>query len=277
MNALLQRLAVCSWSLRAKSPAELVHAASAVGINKVQLALDPLRAQPRVWGDAGKILADGGISIVSGMFGCVGEDYLTLDSIRRTGGVLPDATWAATWGNIRKIIPIAASLKLNLVTFHAGFIPKDRSDPLYSKIRARLIGIADAFGEFGIELGFETGQEEAAALNHFLQTLGRPNVGVNFDPANMLLYGSGDPVGALRTLAPHVKQIHIKDARRAPLTGAWGTETVVGEGEVDWQKFFEALREIKFGGHLVIEREGGHDRIADVKRAKELVERAVRQ
>jgi L-ribulose-5-phosphate 3-epimerase len=276
MNNISDRLAVCSWSLRPRSPRELVQAARAVGINKVQLALDPLRAEPQIWGNAGKILSDNGIRVVSGMFGCVGEDYSTLETIRRTGGVACDETWPATWGNIRKLVPVAAAHQLNLVTFHAGFIPKDASDPMFSKIRARIIGIADAFGEFGVEIGFETGQEDAETLKHFLQTLGRPNVGVNFDPANMLLYGSGDPIWALRTLAPHVKQIHIKDAKRATVAGGWGTETVVGEGEVDWQRFFETLREIKFGGCLVIEREGGENRIADVKRAMELVVRAGR-
>lgn len=274
MSNISDRLAVCSWSLRASTPQELAQSVRAVGVHKVQLALDPLRSEPHIWGNAGKILADNGITIVSGMFGCVGEDYSSLESIRRTGGVARDETWAATWGNIRRHVPIAAALGLKLVTFHAGFIPKDASDPLFSKIRARLIGIADAFGEFGVELGFETGQEDAETLNHFLQTLGRPNVGVNFDPANMLLYGSGDPIFALRTLAPHLKQIHVKDAKRATVAGAWGTEAVVGEGEVDWQRFFDALREVNYRGHLVIEREGGNDRIADVKRARELVVRA---
>jgi sugar phosphate isomerase/epimerase len=276
MSNISDRIAVCSWSLRAHSPQELAQSALSVGINKVQLALDPLRAEPHIWGNGGKILADSGISIVSGMFGCVGEDYSSLESIRHTGGVGRDETWAANWGNIRRHVPIAAALGLKLVTFHAGFIPRDASDPMFSKIRARIIGIADAFGEFGVELGFETGQEDAETLKHFLQTLGRPNVGVNFDPANMLLYGSGDPIFALRTLAPHLKQIHIKDAKRATVAGAWGKETVVGDGEVDWQRFFDVLREVNYRGHLVIEREGGNDRIADVKRAKELVVRAAR-
>ena len=35
------------------------------------------------------------------MFGCVGEDYSTLDTIRVTGGIAPDATWEQNWKNIR--------------------------------------------------------------------------------------------------------------------------------------------------------------------------------
>ncbi len=276
MNNIADRLAVCSWSLRPRSPQELAQSARAVGIHNVQLALDPLRTEPHIWGNAGKILADNGVSVVSGMFGCVGEDYSTLGSIRRTGGVVPDATWAATWANIRRLVPSAAAQGLKLVTFHAGFIPRDVNDPMYSKVRARISGIADAFAEFGVELGFETGQENAVVLKDFLDELGKPNVGVNFDPANMLLYGSGDPIKSVRWLAPHLKQCHIKDARRSSSAGNWGKETVAGMGEVDWRQFFQALRDMDFEGHLVIERESGDDRIGDVIHARDLVLRLAR-
>ena len=87
------RLAVCSWSLQPTSPDDLVQKLKATGILRVQLELDPLRDTPKVWGDTEKVLREAGITVVSGMVRCLGEDYATLDSIRVTGGIAPDATW----------------------------------------------------------------------------------------------------------------------------------------------------------------------------------------
>jgi len=86
---LSERLAVCTWSLQPSGPADLIRDLATVGLNRVQLALDPLREHPETWGNAQDDLARAGVRVVSGMFGTVGEDYSTLDSIRRTGGVVP--------------------------------------------------------------------------------------------------------------------------------------------------------------------------------------------
>ena len=105
-----------------------------------------------------------------------------------------------------------------------------------------------------------------------LRKLGRSNVGVNFDPANMLLYDSGESINALRTLWPWVKQCHIKDAHRPKSPGTWGEEVPAGAGQVDWKQFFAALREGQFQGWCAIEREAGTERVRDIVRAKEFVE-----
>jgi L-ribulose-5-phosphate 3-epimerase len=97
---------------------------------------------------------------------------------------------------------------------------------------------------------------------------------VNFDPANMILYDKGNPIEALRLLGPWVCQVHIKDARRTKVPGTWGEEVVLGTGEVDWPAFFAALREAKFAGDCVIEREAGSQRVADIRTAKEVVLKA---
>ena len=163
--------------------------------------------------------------MVSGMFGCVGEDYSTLESIRLTGGIAPDATWAENLGNIQSEAALAATLGFKLVTFHAGFLPlrrvrsglrqNGRTSPYYrGLVRGRQLTLA-----------LETGQETAAALRQLLLRLDRPNVGVNFDPANMILYGKGNPIEALGVLGPWIRQVHIKDATRArtPGTGPRGS------------------------------------------------------
>jgi len=274
--SLTSRLAVCSWSLQPTSPLDLVAKLQLTGARRVQLALDPLRDDPVGWGETPGRLRQAGMETVSGMFGCVGEDYSTLETIRVTGGIAPDATWEQNWRNIQATASLAQQLKLKLVTFHAGFLPHDPADPDFAKLKQRLVRTAEVFNARGIALGLETGQETADVLSEFLTQLGQPNVGVNFDPANMLLYAKGDPIEALRKLAPWIRQVHIKDARRTRVPGTWGEEVMAGTGEVDWPAFFQALGEIGFAGNLCIEREAGNQRVADIRSAGELVERLSR-
>jgi multidrug efflux pump subunit AcrB len=131
------------------------------------------------------------------------------------------ASFEAMLRNQQAVAAIAQQIGLKLVTFHAGFLPHETSDPSFAKLLKRITLIADLFAAKGIELGFETGQEEAETLCVFLEKLGKPNVGVNFDPANMILYDKGDPIAALRTLGPWLKQCHIKDASRTKVPGTW--------------------------------------------------------
>jgi sugar phosphate isomerase/epimerase len=273
VSPLSQRLAVCSWSLQPTSPQDLISKLQATGVSRVQLALDPLRDEPAVWAQTPALLQQAGISIVSGMFGCVGEDYSTLETIRVTGGIAPDATWAQNWKNIQATADLARKLGLKLITFHAGFLPHEESDPNFAKLKQRLIQTADISQARGITLGLETGQETAGVLFDFLHKLTKSNVGVNFDPANMILYDKGNPIEALRKLGNWVRQVHIKDARRTKVPGTWGEEVTAGTGEVDWRAFFAALAQVGFKGDLCIEREAGTQRVADIRAARELVER----
>ncbi len=271
--SLLSRLAVCSWSLRPASPHDLLTHLRATGLRRVQLALDPLREAPAVWGESAALLRQEGVEIVSGMFGCVGEDYTSLESIRATGGIAPDATWEQNTANIHATIALAKELGLKLVTFHAGFLPHQPGDPLEAKLQARLALVADWFAAAGLGLALETGQETAITLRALLGQLNRPNLGVNFDPANMILYAQGNPIEALRTLGPWIRQVHIKDARQTKLPGTWGEEVAVGTGEVDWRAFFAALAEAGFAGDCCIEREAGEQRVTDIRTAREFLER----
>jgi sugar phosphate isomerase/epimerase len=272
MKSLGERLAVCTWSLQPEGPKQLIQQVQTLGLPRVQLALDPIRADAARWGDFPNQSADNGITIVSGMFGTVGEDYSTMETIRLTGGLVPDATWEENWQNIQAIADLAQSMHLRLVTFHAGFLPHDQRDPGFTKLLQRIRRVADVFAARDIDLGFETGQETAAALREFLEKLERPNVGVNFDPANMILYDKGNPIEALRTLGPWLKQCHIKDARKTRQPGTWGDEVVVGTGEVNWVDFFRVLEQLKFDGDCCIEREAGNQRLEDIRAARRFVE-----
>ncbi len=271
-RTLSERLAVCSWSLQPGSPDDLLTKLKATGIQRVQLALDSLRDAPAEWSATAALLRKNKFEIVSGMFGCVGEDYSTLDSIRVTGGIAPEATWEQNWDNIRATAALAKELGLKLVTFHAGFLPHDEKDPAFITMLRRLSEAADAFNAAQVTLGLETGQETAADLARLLQKLDRSNVGVNFDPANMLLYDKGDPIAALRVLGPWIRQVHIKDAVRTKVAGTWGQEVPAGEGEVNWRAFFKTLDELHYTGDFVIEREAGNQRVEDIRTAKKTAE-----
>jgi L-ribulose-5-phosphate 3-epimerase len=266
------RLAVCTWSLQPRSPADLVDKLKQIAVPRAQIALDPIREDPSTWKNVGQMLRDNGFGIVSGMIGFIGEDYTTIETIHATGGVAPDETWDENWENVPRSADIAAQLGIRLVTFHAGFLPPDQNDPAYTKMHHRLELIADVFAARNIDVAFETGQETSAVLLAFLKHLGRANVGVNFDPANMILYDKGNPLEALRDLAGWLKQMHIKEAIRTRVPGTWGEEVVAGAGEVPWRDFFATLSDLKFTGHCCLEREAGSSRVADLITAKKMVE-----
>ena len=267
-----QRLAVCSWSLQPNDLDDLLAKLRATGIPRVQLALDPLRESPKKWENIRTRFSEQGVSIVSGMFGCEGEDYSTLQSIELTGGIAPDATWERNWKNIQATAALSQELGLKLITFHAGFVPHEPQDKNFIKMLCRLNEVADIFERAHIEVGLETGQETAPALSTLLQKLNRRNVVVNFDPGNMILYGKGNPVDALQVLGRHIRQVHVKDAIATKVAGTWGEEVPVGRGQVDWKRFFTRLNELEFRGPVVIEREACNQRIEDIRQAKRVVE-----
>jgi L-ribulose-5-phosphate 3-epimerase len=265
------RLGACSWSLKCESPVDLARALGEVGVSCVQLALEPLRSGAWPIEETTTSLRRANIKIASGMIGTKGEDYSTLQSIRETGGVRSDAHWLWNLTMAEESAAIAKKIGVKLVTFHAGFLPERKGDSLRRKMLGRIAQIADRFAAQGVKLGLETGQETADTLLEVLKELAHPNVGVNFDPANMILYDMGDPVAALDTLAPHVVQVHIKDALLTENPGTWGSEVVVGTGDVDWPGFFDVVREHGLACNFMIEREAGESRVADMIAARTLV------
>ncbi|NJD11922.1 MAG: sugar phosphate isomerase/epimerase [Gemmatimonadetes bacterium] len=271
-GSLAGRIGVCSWSLQPRSAAELAARVRATGLAVVQLALDPLRTGALPEAEVRHALAVAGVDVVSGMMAMAGEDYSSLAAIRRTGGVAPAATrdqnGAAATANAR----LARALGISLVTFHAGFVPHAPADPARAVLLARIARIAEVFAAEGVRVALETGQEAADTLLALLPELAAYDVGVNFDPANMILYGMGDPVAALERLAPWVRQVHIKDALPAVMPGEWGTEVPAGQGAVDWPAFFRVLAAAGVRGDLLIERESGSDRVGDIRQARALVE-----
>jgi L-ribulose-5-phosphate 3-epimerase len=262
---------VCSWSLLPASPGDLVEKVRACGLDAVQLALDPIRRGEWNEDETFDTLGAAGIGVISGMWAPAGEDYSTIDSIARTGGIRPDETWPANLEAAKELAEICGRRGIELTTFHAGFIPHDASDPERQRMIERLREIAAIFLDTGCRVGLETGQEDAATLLETLEAVEGRAVGVNFDPANMLLYNSGDPIRALEMLADFVAQVHIKDARPSGVAGEWGDEVPAGTGDVAWEDFFGILAARLPDADLMIEREAGDDRVADIRTAAALV------
>jgi sugar phosphate isomerase/epimerase len=268
-------IGVCSWSLQPKDTAHLVALVKQLGLQHVQLALGPLLAldDKRKHLELGH-LRNAGLKLTAGMIAFPGEDYSSIDAIRRTGGYVPDDQWDLRKRMSAQAATLGAELGLKAVTTHVGFIPR-KGEAGYDKMLGRVREVAKDFGGHGIELGMETGQESAGELLEFLDDLDTPNVFVNFDPANMILYGAGDPIDAIRTLGRHVRHVHVKDATASDRPGeAWGEEVAFGTGQVGPQRFLAALDRIDFRGPLAIEREAGSQRMADVKAAIEALHQA---
>ena len=269
------RIGICSWSLIPDDPADLVGKVLQIGIGAVQLALDPLREGNWNAQKTFKILRDNNITVVSGMMAMRGEDYSSLDSIRKTGGVRPDQYWEDNLKASHENAALAHRLGIPLVTFHAGFIPENTNDPKRQVMIDRLRIIANIFENYNIKVALETGQETASTLLEILTEINRPNLGVNFDPANMILYGKGNPTEALPLLTSYIHQIHIKDALPSDTPGSWGREVPTGEGAVSWHEFAKILSHKKITCPLIIEREAGNDRITDIKTAIKVLKQQV--
>ena len=258
--------------MQPQSPEELAQKVAEIGVDAVQLHLDPLRTGDWSTKATVEALEGVGASVVSGMMGMEAEDYSTLESISVTGGVRPDEHWETNLRAAHGNAAVARELGIDLVSLHAGFLPHDPSDPERPKLIKRLRELDEAFKAAGVRLAFETGQEDAATLLAVLEELGSENIGVNFDPANMILYAMGDPVESFERLAPHVMQVHIKDATKTLTPGIWGAEVPVGTGEVDWDGFFAVMQKTGLSVGMMIEREAGDDRVGDIKVARALVD-----
>lgn len=271
----MHRIGVCSWSLRPRGAADLIDGLRACGASAVQVALAPFQAGLWDADDLARRCRDAGITLLSGMMSTVGEDYTSLESIRATGGLRPDQHWPDNQRAAEQCAAIANRLGLRLVTFHAGFLPHNAGDAHRQIMLERLARIADIYGQAGIDVALETGQETPETLIALLRDLDRTTIGVNFDPANIILYGTGDPLTAFAALTPWVRQVHVKDALPAARPGVWGQEVVVGRGAVDWPAFFTLVDSRLPTVDLVIERESGEQRIADVQTARGLITRLI--
>jgi sugar phosphate isomerase/epimerase len=257
---------VCSWSLQVKSVPELRRLLDRLGINTVQIACgDPHHA---AWEEGDRLpeaARAAGFAMTGAMLGFPGEDYTTPQTIQHTGGFGNPATRAERLERFRWALDRTRALGLGDLTLHAGFLPEP-DNPDRRPFLDTLGQVSALAAAKGVTVAFETGQETADLLRRTLDELRCPNLKVNFDPANMLLYDKGDPLKAVEVLGPDIKSVHVKDANRPAAPGTWGEEVPLGQGQVNIKAFVQALRRVGYRGPLCIEREVGNqeERLRDV-------------
>jgi sugar phosphate isomerase/epimerase len=260
-------IGVCSWSLQVTSIPELNGFMDRLGIDVVQIACgDPHHAS---WseGDEMPAAARAAEFRMSGsMLGFPGEDYTSPQTIEKTGGFGDPVTRPERIERFQWALARTRTLGLTDIMLHAGFIPEVGA-PERKSFLDTLAKVSDLARAAGITVAFETGQESAALLRRTLDDLKSPNLKVNFDPANMLLYDKDDPLEVLEMLAPDIRSVHVKDANRPVVKGSWGEEVSLGRGQTNTRAFVENLRRVGYRGPLCIEREVGtqEERFRDIE------------
>lgn len=205
-----------------------------------------------------------------------GEDYADIPTVQRTVGFIPPATRAEREARTLEISRLAAALGVPGIACHIGFVPEDHTDPDYLAVRDMVRRVCDHCARHGQTFALETGQEPAETLRRFIEDTARANLKINFDPANMILYGTGDPIAALEMVAPWVVSVHCKDGdwpdKSRP--GSLGTERPLGQGSVGIERFLAALKKIGYTAPLFIEREAPdqEERLRDIRAAAALLE-----
>ena len=222
--------------------------------------------------------SDAGIRITAMFGGFDGESYADIATTARTVGLVPEETRDARLQEMKEISDFARLLELDTVALHIGFVPHDTESDSYRDLVACTRELLDHVAANGQHLNLETGQETADHLLQFIGDVERDNLFINFDPANMILYGTGDPIEALKKVGAHVRSIHCKDATWAAEGErgvSWGAEVPLGEGDVGMKTYLETLAELGYFGPLTIEREIAHDPVRqkqDIGQAVELLQ-----
>ena len=268
------RIGVCSWSWKVPMREVAVQMDKA-NVKGIHLSLRPFIApdgrhgvgeSAETWQFVKDKVAKGEWNVMSTMVGMMGENYKTLETIRKTGGIVPDATWEQNKKIVTRGAQLTKELGCTYMSTHAGFL--DESDPkAYKTYVERVSWMRDECRKYGVMLILESGQETAEDLAKFMADpaiKANGGVGINFDPANMILYDKGRPRQALRTLYPWIRQIHVKDACKTKVPGTWGSEVPWGEGEVGGKAFLADLVTLGYTGNYVVEREGGKERPRDI-------------
>lgn len=258
-----------------ENPEERLKRVKEMGIPTVQMGRPPLE-----WMSGSKlqqlkrIISDSGILVTTVFMGFDGERYDDIPTVRRTVGFVPADTRAERLDMARRISDFAAELGVDKVAAHVGFVPEDESDPVYGEVVQAVGKVADHANGNRQMFCLETGQETGPTLRRFINDLRRNNIRVNFDPANMILYGSGDPIEALGLVGEFVAGVHCKDGKWPTEEGKLGQEVPLGEGDVGIERFIVKLIEIGYRGPLTIEREiTGEQQARDILKAKVLLER----
>ena len=230
---------------------------SSLGVSVGQLGVPgdmTLEGAAEAWSNA---LKQENFTIVTVFCAYTGESYADIPTVEQTVGFIPKATRSEREQRTKDVSHFASGIGVKSIACHVGFVPEDRTEPEYVAVRDLVRRICDHAAMHDQTFAMETGQERAEILLEFLKDVDRKNLGINFDPANLIMYGSGDPIQAVEVLHEHLLSVHAKDGVWPPKmpAGALGTERPLGEGQVGMDKFVAKLKQVGYKGTLNVERE----------------------
>ena len=191
----------------------------------------------------------------------------------------------------KRIIELAKELETNVVTTHIGVVPNDKNHDRYKVMQEACYELAQYADSLDAHFAVETGPETSLQLKEFLDGLGSTGVGVNLDPANLVMVTGDDPVKAVHNLKKYIVHTHAKDGKQlfykdpeiiyglkqdVIVTDSSFIEVPLGEGSVDFPNYLKALEEIGYKGFLTIEREVGDQPEADIKKAVEFLNKTIK-
>jgi sugar phosphate isomerase/epimerase len=258
-------------------PYETVREVQSLGVRCGQLGIPGDMTLAGAAPEWKQVLADENFTVVTVFAAYVGESYADIPTVQETVGFVPRSTRASRESRTLAVSDFAAELGVSSIATHIGFVPGDRSVEDYAEVRDLVRRVCDRAAAQGQTFALETGQESAPVLLDFLLSTARANLRINFDPANMILYGTGDPIAALDMLAHYVVTVHCKDGDWPPRDrpGALGEEKPLGQGAVGMERFITKLKETGYKGPLTIEREASDpaERRRDIAMGAELLRR----
>jgi len=212
--------------------------------------------------------AERGVKIAALWAGVPGPDVWDFVEGPQVLGLVPKKYRAARVAALKEAGGFARALGVPAVITHLGFIPENPSDPLFGDLAAAAREVAEHLAGLGLEFWFETGQETPVTMLRTIETIGTGNLGLNLDPANLILYGKANPVDALDVFGRYVTNVHAKDGFYPTDPMKLGREVPVGEGAVRFPLLVRKLREIGYSGEFIIEREiEGEEQKRDIARA----------
>ncbi len=193
-----------------------------------------------------------------------------------TIGVVPPATRAARIDALKRASDLGKTCGIKAVHTHCGFIPENPNDPLYPQAVAAIKTVASHCKANGQTFLMETGQETPITMLRAIEDAGLDNIGVNLDTANLILYGKGEPVGALDVVGERVRGLHAKDGLYPTNPRELGKETAIGQGRVNFPEVLRSLHRLSYTGPITIEREiSGPRQEADIRASKQYLEKLI--
>lgn len=219
-----------------------------------------------------KKLEESGLEVVALFAGFPGERYDDIATVRETVGFANKEKIPERVDIAKRTAEFTSRLGIPAMAAHVGFIPPDTKDPLYDVMLSAVGEVVSHCEKLGLYFAFETGQETPEELKEFIERLGYPNCRVNFDTANLILYGKAFSVQGIEVLKDYIISTHMKDGIWPEREGLLGHEVILGEGQANIEECIKKFVEIGYEGPLIIEREAGEDRVGDIRREKEYLE-----